>query len=197
MFLSPNDRYDTCSSFFGRLSRDFHPDELPQNRKRKKIIVRSFHSPWRLHPTHPMPPPLARSLRLPPAPSSRPPPGPFFLPPLGQSSPTAACAYGRPLSPSPRPARAHRRPAPSLACCHLPLHPPATVAARILAKACRRPIPTPPLLASRRGRDGGALHLPIPRLSCILRKKKDKKMHVASLCFRCFRCFKDMLHMCS
>jgi hypothetical protein len=128
--------------------------------RKKNMAVHSFQSPWCLRP------PLA----------------PSSCPPYGQSSP---------LAPSSRPrlARANWQLLVRL-CLRLPP----------LARARRRigPSPSPPPvynggsphldqkltgslslpslpLASRRGRDGAALHLPIPCLRCIVRKKKGEK----------------------
>jgi hypothetical protein len=120
----------------------------------KKNFTGLFHSSPSLHPSH-----LLRCLHPLPASSSR--------SPSSQSSPPAPSS--RPCSTKARqkpsahvagpflPARAYRRPAPSLACSRLPFRPSATAAARIPAKARATACPCRPL---RSPPEGAVMALP-------------------------------------
>ena len=139
-----------------------HSDALSK-KKSPQVAIRLSHSPRHLH--------LSWRLHRPPSTADA------FFPSLpSQSSSVATYTCGRPLSPGPHSARACGV-GTMLACPHLPLRPPATVAARSGAKARRQPVPTRPLWSPL---EGAAMALPFacpsPALHCVAGKKGEKLM---------------------
>jgi hypothetical protein len=133
-----------------------HPD-AHSKKNSPHVTVHSSHSP-----RHPAPPP-SRAIPRGASTGHRPPPAP-------SSRTRPARAHWQPPVPAPGPfLPALARPElagglrPLLACQLLPLRPPTTATGHCAAKLADGLSPPPLLLASRRGREGAALHLPIPR----------------------------------